>query len=587
MQAQELVNGPKGQGGWNGINWRQANRRVSNLRQRIFAASQQGDLNKVRNLQKLMLRSYSNVVVSVRRVTQHNKGKDTPGVDKLVVKTPAARWKLVRRLFRVQPWRAKPVRRVYIPKTGGKFRPLGIPVIADRALQAMVKNALEPEWEARFEAISYGFRPCRCCHDAIARLFNAAHSGRKVWALDADIRGAFDHICHRYLLKQLGLFPGRELVKQWLKAGVMDKGQWQATETGVPQGGVVSPLLLNIALHGMEKAIGIEYNFRGAIHPKCSRVLIRYADDFIVLTLTQEDAIKVKDQLAQWLAQRGLSLSEEKTRIVHLTEGFDFLGFNVRLYPISPVRGRHFKLLIKPSKESVHKVKRKLKSIWRAMRGHNQQAVMAMLNPVIRGWANYFRIGVAKHTFGQLDNWMFGRIRRWVRRSHPRKNWKWLIKRYFGQLHPGRSDRWVFGDPKTGRFLLKFVWTPIQRHVLVKGRASPDDPSLRRYWAARHTKETSALPPSLRKLAAKQNGLCPVCSAPLLNQEVLHQHHLRPRKDGGQDQPTNLQLIHLYCHQQLHAKMAAKEREATRCASEPRKVSKRKQSLQSSALVQG
>jgi RNA-directed DNA polymerase len=259
MQATRFANGTEKQTDWNAINWRKANRAVRNLRHRIFRAAQEGNLKRVHSLQKLMLKSYSNRLVSVRRVTQMNTGKNTPGVDKLVVKTPAARGRMVDTLAHYTLWKAKPAKRVYIPKANNKVRPLGIPAVFDRCLQAMVKNALEPAWEARFEGSSYGFRPGRSCHDAIEKIYGLARPNKtKKWILDADIRGAFDHISHDYLLKIIGPVPGKELIKQWLKAGYVEHGTFHATEQGTPQGGVVSPLLANIALHGMEEAIGVK-----------------------------------------------------------------------------------------------------------------------------------------------------------------------------------------------------------------------------------------------------------------------------------------------------------------------------------------
>ena len=320
------ANGTEKQTDWNTIDWRKANRTVRNLRRRIFRAAQEGNFNKVRSLQKLMLKSYSNRLVSVRRVAQINAGKHTPGVDKLVIKTPAARGRMVDALAHYSPWKAKPVRRVYIPKANNKFRPLGIPVVVDRCLQAMVKNALEPSWEAKFEGTSYGFRPGRSGHDAIEKIFVLARPNKtKKWVLDADIKGAFDNISHDYLLKVIGPVPGRELIKQWLKAGYVEQDVFHATEQGTPQGGVVSPLLANIALHGMEEAIGVRYDYRGQLIGK--RAVVRYADDFVCFCETREDAEQVQGILVAWLKERGLTLSEEKTRIVHLTEGFDFLGF--------------------------------------------------------------------------------------------------------------------------------------------------------------------------------------------------------------------------------------------------------------------
>ena len=310
MQTHGLANGPERPTDWDTADWRKAQRCVSNLRQRIFRASQANDHGRVRSLQKLMLRSYSNILMSVRRVTQVNDGRNTPGVDHLVVKTPAARGRLVDLLSTSQPWRSKPVRRVYIPKSNGKQRPLGIPTVLDRCLQAMAKNALEPEWEARFEGSSYGFRPGRGCHDAIARIFiQAVPRGRLKWIVDADIKGAFDNINHDFLLRIIGTFPARELVRQWLKAGVMVDGVFYDTPLGTPQGGVISPLLLNIALHGMEAALGIRFNAKG--ETLGNRVVVRYADDFVVFCGSQDDALLVKDViLPKWLAERSLTLSD-------------------------------------------------------------------------------------------------------------------------------------------------------------------------------------------------------------------------------------------------------------------------------------
>ena len=280
MQSESLANGPKGRTVWDLVDWREANRIVTNLRQRIFRAARANDHRRVRSLQKLMLRSRSNILMSVRRVTQVNAGRNTPGVDKVLVKTPAARGELVDRLATFQPWRAKPVRRVYIPKKSdsSKRRPLGIPTIMDRCLQAMVKNALEPAWEARFEGSSYGFRPGRNAHDAIEKIYNfACPNRRKKWVVDADIAGAFDNISQEHILKALGDVPGKALIKQWLQAGYLEDGRYHDTPSGTPQGGVISPLLANIALHGMESAIGVKYNKRGEITGK--RAVVRYADD--------------------------------------------------------------------------------------------------------------------------------------------------------------------------------------------------------------------------------------------------------------------------------------------------------------------
>jgi RNA-directed DNA polymerase len=553
VQGSSLANGaePHGDTDWTGIDWHQAERQVRNLRQRIYRATQREDWKTVHSLQKLMLRSYANRKISVRRVAQVNQGRNTPGVDKLILKTPAARGRMVDALGNYSIWQAQPARRVYIPKANGKLRPLGIPVIIDRCLQMMVKNALEPSWEARFEGCSYGFRPGRGGHDAIEKIFDLARPrGRKKWVLDADIRGAFDNISHEYLLETIGPIPARELVKQWLKAGYVDQGVFHPTETGTPQGGVISPLLANIALHGMEAALGVKYR-KGQIEG--SRALVRYADDFCVFCESREDAEAARDCLETWLKVRGLEFSSEKTRIVHLIEGIDFLGFHIRLYPVSTTK-TGWKLLTTPSKKSIQKHRDQMKQEWQAVRGWSIRKILWKLNPIIRGWANYFRTGTAKETFRSLDDWMYSKEVRHVKRTHPNKPKAWQQRMYWGRWNLDRQDGWVFGDKSTGQHLLKYTWFPIERHILVKGTSSPDDPSLKAYWEQRANTQVSDLSPNRQKLARWQRGLCPQCRNSLFNGEELHVHHVLPREHGGPSTYDNLQLVHLFCHQQAHAK---------------------------------
>jgi RNA-directed DNA polymerase len=538
---------------WNSINWRKSTKIVRNLRQRIFRASQDGNLKKVRSLQKLLLRSYSNVVMSVRRVCQVNRGRNTAGVDKVLVKTPEARGKLVDELREHQPWRAKPARRVYIPKANRKRRPLGIPTIRDRCLQSIVKNALEPFWEAKFERSSYGFRPGRSCQDAMYRIFGLARStSKRKFIVDADIKGAFDNIAHMPLLEAIAGFPARELIKQWLKAGYVEEETFTPTEAGTPQGGVISPLLANIALHGMEEALGIRYNKAGELISQ--RGLVRYADDFVVFCENEEDAQAVISLLTEWLGARGLTLSSEKTSIRHITEGFDFLGFNVRQYAMPHTTRRGWKVLIKPSRQSVVKLKEKLRQEWLALRGHNPDAVVRRLNPVIRGWANYFRTGVSSKIFSDLDSWMFTRQVLYAKQRHRNKPWPWIRARYWSKFNPHSDSQWVFGDCLSGHYLLRFGGVSIRRHVMVKGASSPDDPALKRYWQQRNARKAADLPPKYQPLAHRHYNLCYHCGDSLFNGEEIHRHHLIPLEDGGEDHFSNIVFVHLFCHQQIHAR---------------------------------
>jgi RNA-directed DNA polymerase len=517
------VNGPEGDVvDWDAVDWRAVEDDVRRLRQRIFTATQAGDLKKVRNLQKLMLRSRANALCSVRRVTEINAGRKTAGVDGRVVLEAWEKAELATWLQRGAPgWRPQPVKRVFIPKANGKRRGLGIPVIADRALQALTVGALEPEWEARFESRSYGFRPGRGCQDAMQAIFVTARgaSCRRQWALDADLAAAFDRIDHSRLLDQLGMFPARGMIAAWLTAGVMDQGRFAPTERGSPQGGVISPVLMNVALHGMEEAAGVRYirtgSNAGTARPG-SPVVIRYADDLLALCHSRAQAEQVKARLAAWLAPRGLVFNEDKTRIVHLDDGVDFLGFNVRRY-----RG---KLLIKPSKAAVKRIRARLTAEMRALRGHNAQMVLIRLNPIIRGWSAYYRHAVSARVFNELDSHVWKLTYKWANFTHPHKGKRWITSRYFGAFHSSRRDRWVFGDRDSGAYLIKFAWTKITRHTLVKGWASPDDPALTDYWAARRRRGRPPLDRARLRLLLKQRGRCPLCGELLLHAEAEPQH---------------------------------------------------------------
>lgn len=575
------MNGPEDVSRWDAIAWRAHEANVGRLRKRIFKATREQDWAKVRNLQKLMLRSRSNTLVSVRQVTQRNTGRMTAGVDGQRALSGEQRMSLVERVSDQNAHRALPVKRVYIPKANGKQRPLGIPVIMDRVHQMRVKNALEPEWEAQFEPKSYGFRPGRSCQDAIVAIHTTcSRMGKRAWVLDADLTAAFDRIDHGHLMAMLGDFPARRMIRQWLKAGVVDQGRFAPTEEGTPQGGVISPLLMNVALHGLEEAAGVRYETspseRGYIKSGCP-ILVRYADDLVALCHSQTQAEQVKAKLAEWLKPRGLAFNEDKTRIVHLVEGFDFLGFNIRRYP-------NGKLLIKPSDAAVKRIRAKLKEAMRGLLGGNAQMVVRVINPMVRGWAAYYRSQVSSEVFSELDNYLWKLTYKWSKQSHQGRSKYWIASKYYGRYNPARNDRWVFGDRVSGAYLHRFSWTNIVRHRMVKGTSSPDDPELAEYWRLRRRRQSPPLPDGDLRLLAKQDGYCPSCGDMLLHVDQpprapseweqwfsvlrtgIQRHWISHQEDPAKPDGQRFRLIHTRCLRKNQTVMPGKPTPPTRLA---------------------
>jgi RNA-directed DNA polymerase len=540
---------------WHAIDWQVINKRVNNLRRRIYRASANGNIKLAGNLQKLILKSNSNKLLAIRRVTQINQGRNTPGIDKVIINTDRDREKLVQELTKITPSSVQPIKRVYIPKKGGKTRPLGLPTILDRCKQAIVKSALEPFWEARFEGCSYGFRPGRNAHDAIQKVFCVIRPGKtRKWVLDADIKGAFDNINHDFLMKNISNFPGREWIIAWLQSGVMERNQITRTISGTPQGGIISPLLLNIALHGIEDVLNISYDKHGRINQKSEYALIRYADDFVVCAKSKEACIRAKEIIGNWLNIRGLELSEEKTKILSIEQGFDFLGFNIRQYKTKSKR-RGITVLTKPSKDSIKLFKKSMITLWKESLSWSTEKVIENLNPKIKGWCSYYNKVASKKIFSSLDNWMWTRQARFAYRKHPNKRWWWRKAKYWGRIK-GRNDNWVFMDKNKYKelYLWKLSWTTIKRHILVRGKASPDNPNLKDYWQKRQTNNPKYLFKSRQIMWRKQEGKCLVCLDAIDNGEEIHVHHKIPKKQGGTDCINNLSLLHVNCHNQVHSK---------------------------------
>ncbi|MCL1463838.1 group II intron reverse transcriptase/maturase [Argonema galeatum] len=539
---------------WKDLNWRKLERVTFKLQKRIFQASERGDVKAVRKLQKTLIRSWSAKCIAVRRVTQDNQGKNTAGVDGVKTLTPRRRMTLASGL-RITG-KSKPARRVMIPKPGTEEkRPPGIPTIYDRALQALVKLTLEPEWEAKFEPNSYGFRPGRSCHDAIGAIYNIINQKAK-YVLDADIAKCFDRINHEALLTKVNTFPTmRRQIKAWLKAGVIDQGELFPTNEGTPQGGVISPLLANIALHGMEERVkqyaetlkGQKENNRQALS------LVRYADDFVIIHEDISVVQTCQKIIAEWLSDIGLELKPSKTKLTHTyseyegNAGFEFLGFHIQQHKSGNYRcakSSHgkplgFNTLITPDKA---KIKTHLKKIAEVIDAHKtapQAALISKLNPIIRGWSNYYSTVVSKETFSKVDHLVWDKLRAWVRNRgkgdiNKDKYWRTV------------GDRnWCFST-EDGLELADHAATPIVRHVKVKGEASPYNGNWI-YWSKRRG-EYPGTSSRVAKLLKRQQGKCTHCGLYFTSTDIVEVDHDKPKSLGGKDTYDNLRLLHTHCH---------------------------------------
>lgn len=579
MQKPKLDSEQLNTEGWKDINWRKAERYVFKLQKRIYAASRRGDVKQCRKIQKTLMRSWSNRVLAIRRVTVENQGKKTAGVDGIKSLPPKARLELAGQLKLTG--KSKPTRRVWIPKPRREEkRPLGIPVMYDRALQAVVKATLEPEWEAVFEPNSYGFRPGRSCHDAIKQIKLCIQNKAK-YVLDADIAKCFDRINHEALLQKLNIKGKvRQQIKAWLKSGVIDKGAFTATSEGTPQGGVISPLLANIALHGMEERIKQEFPYMSHTHRETwfhkkgtdfkTPNFIRYADDFVILHENRAVVQRCRGIISEWLAGIGLELKPEKTRLTHtfnpeLSEdgksGFDFLGHHIQQYPVGKYRSNKnsegtilgFNTLITPSAKAS---KAHIEEIGRIITKHRsspQVALIKDLNPVIRGWTSFYTKSDAK-TVGELskqDHLTYLKLRRWAKRRCGTA--KAGSDKYWTSID---GDNWVFatreGTANPFRLLAhKEFSCSSTDYVKVKGDKSPYDGDLV-YWSTRLGKHPQ-MSNRKAKLLKQQKGKCPWCGLSFQEWDVLEVDHITPRAIGGKDENKNLQLLHRHCHDEKTA----------------------------------
>ena len=544
IDASAAIGAPSHKPKWHDTDWSKALRLVRRLQVRIVKAVKAGRWNKVKVLQRLLTHSWSAKLLAVRRVTE-NRGRKTPGVDGETWSTPGEKMNAVVSL-RNGGYKPRPLRRVYIPKKNGKRRPLSIPCMRDRAMQVLYLMALEPIAECLADPNSYGFRKGRSTQDAIAQCFTAlSRKTSAEWILEGDIKGCFDNFDHQWLETYIPMDKG--ILHKWLKSGYMEGNTYHDTDFGTPQGGLISPTLANMALDGLETILKEAFPTRKG-HPSHPKVnFVRYADDFIITGCSRELLInEVKPLVESFLKERGLQLSPEKTRVTCIRDGFDFLGFNLRKY--------NGKLLIRPSKESIRRLKAKISDILSRMKTAKAYSVVKTLNPIIQGWGNYYRHVVSKAIFNSLDHWLWTKLWRWSRRRHGNKSSRWIAKKYFCSV---RGRRWVFygKDEDGARGTLRlFALIPIRRHIKIRGMANPYDPDDELYFESRADRRWAQElgSPKLKALYKRQNGKCLTCGTKVTRETGWNVHHLIERCQGGGDQLWNLALLHPECHRQVH-----------------------------------
>ena len=537
---------------WHSINWSQCNKIVRSHQVRIVKATKEGRWGKVKSLQRLLTHSFSGKAIAVRRVIE-NRGKRTAGVDGEIWDTPELKSQAIINL-RQHGYNAAPLRRIYIPKSNGKRRPLGIPTMNDRAMQALYKLALEPVAETTADRHSYGFRPERSTADAIEQCFTVLSSGKSAqWVLEADIEGCYDNISHQWLLNNIPM--DKTILRKWLKDGYMEAGNIYPTESGTPQGGIASPLFANMALDGLGKLLAEKFPMKISSRKPTHKVnYIRYADDFVITGRSKEQLENlVLPMVEQFLRARGLSLSKAKTRITHIDQGFDFLGQNVRKY--------NGKFLIKPSKTSLQNVIRKIRKVAKDNKMIKQVLLITMLNPIIRGWTLYHRHIVAKESFSKLRHEIFKILWRWDKRRHPNKSSKWVKNKYFKLI---RGDAWRFaceadkqkpGEKPVTYKLVDPTKLPIKRHVKILSEANPYDKEWDSYFEKRlGYKMYNSLSDNktLQTLWNKQKGKCPNCKQVITLETDWDVHHIIPKSKGGDNRSSNLMMLHINCHKQIH-----------------------------------
>lgn len=543
---------------------------VHKMQRKLDKAVASGDVFRIRWYVHLLSKCSRAVkILAVYHVTSENDGKYTAGVDGIAIKRNASKGKkdyqrrLLLKEIDVQK-KPSPIRRVFIPKSNGKMRPLGIPTMANRIAQDIIRMSIEPIAESHFQDNSYGFRPKRSCHDAIEHLFQKLkRKGCPQWIIEGDISGCFDNISHEQITKTMlnWHIPKKivDNVRKMLKANLFFNGKLLDVETGTPQGGILSPMLANIALTALddycEKYAKRTKEGKQKGRYRIPNPIVRYADDFVIVCKTKEEAETRKDEIGKFLLNTiGLTLSPEKTTITNLSEGFNFLGFNIRKYTEKNPRSKYHeigKLLIKPQKEKVLKFLGKVQAVLNKNKTAKVDSIIHLLNPMLRGFALYYRFAVSKEIFVTIDKRVWEMLWRWAKRRHPNKTLSWIRKRYFIK----KGQTWIFTD-KEKLQILNIAPIPIVRFTIIKKgmRVYGSDEQTSEYWKQRAFANalSNVYSVKVEKLMSKQKGKCAGCGQLIENVADTHVHHMRPRSEKGTDEPNNLKLLHQSCHTFLH-----------------------------------
>lgn len=533
---------------WEAIDWQKALAYVKKLQVRIVKDQKEGHYSKVKSLQWLLTHSFYAKALAVKRVTS-NQGKRTSGVDHELWLTPQAKWSAISKLNR-RGYRPQPLRRHYIPKKNGKMRPLGIPTMTDRAMQTLYKFSLEPIAETYADPNSYGFRIGRSTHDAIEQCFTDLNKGKSPeWILEGDIKGCFDHISHEWLLENIPM--DTQILEKWLKCGYVETRKLFPTDEGAPQGGTISPTLMNMTLDGLERLLQERLPTRQKVNGRThfnKLNFVRYADDFIITGESPEFLRdKVLPVVKEFLTERGLQLSEEKTVITHIEDGFDFLGKNIRKY--------NGKLLIKPSKTSVKSFLEKVRSIIKGNKSIKQETLIRKLNPVIRGWVNNQRYVVSSKVFSRVDYEIYKCLWQWAKRRHKKKSHKWIAQKYW---HHIGSRQWTFSVPYENQSTegeplyckLEYATdTKIIRFKKIVAEANPFDEYWTDYFEEREGEKLLNSTKGREKLLTiwrRQHRRCPVCGE-LITSETGFKVHTPAGKNSQKI------MVHKECHEEIHS----------------------------------